>query len=211
MTLHLSLIKIFTALHHSFNFHFDRLSHFQTAFNTLLLEAKNALQVDLIELQQCVLNREIVKFIHGRTFVSKQCYLTSNAEFLLHHNFTEFLRIKIHHLSCLHDKSGLVSKLDNKMFISNFSHFHSVSGTISIPNNCLKLGKLNHEQCRKYFEQGPKYKFQCRENSVFATGEISFQDPKLNTHKLNFVPQEIRDEYFPIKIEEQRYFKTFFC
>ena len=210
LTLHLSLIKIFTALHHSFDFHFNRLSHFQTSFNNLLLDTKNAIQIDLIELQRCVLNKEIVKFIHGKTFVSNQCYLTSNTKFSLHHNFTEFLRVQIHHLACLYDKSGLISKLDNEMFISNLSHFHSVSGMISIPKNCLKLEKSNNKQCRKFFDSGPKYKYQCRKDIVFATGQISYEDQKLNTYKLNLVHQEINEAHYPIKIGEERYFKDFF-
>ena len=211
LALQINLVKVFQSLHDSYFFHLNKMAQFQSQYNSLLLETKGAIQKDIATIEKCILHKQVCIYRHHRIFCTQNCYLTSDDEFLIHFNLTEFVRINVLHIECLHDKSGSVSQMSNNMFLANQTFFTQIGEETSIPRNCISLNKVNNVKCQQYFLPGPTFLFQCRNGTVFATGNCSYYDPKLTSHQLNYIPAQIPDDHFPIQINKQQYFKNFVC
>ena len=51
----------------------------------------------------------------------------------------------------------------------------------------------------------------CRNEEVFATGNLSYSDPKLTVHKLSYIPTKILSTHFPISIKNDKLFLNTIC
>ena len=80
-----------------------------------------------------------------------------------------------------------------------------------MPHTCLTLRKINNKRCAPYFHQGPIYILQCRQGSVYGTGNLSYSDPMLSLYKLSYVPTLILDDHFPIQLNGKQIYKSNIC
>ena len=158
------------------------------------------MQIDLQRINKCILHQQICFYRHGHFFRTTDCFLTSEDDFAINFQMQEYLKLHVLHINCMHNKTGLISLLSNKMFLKNATFFNQVGRNFNIPENCIQLTKTNNVKCKEFFGKGPDYILHCRQNFVFATGNVSYTDPLLQLHKLSYVPVLIPDERFPIQI-----------
>ena len=117
--------------------------------------------------------------------------MTSENGFALNLKLQEYLKVNVHHISCMHEKTGQLSSLSGKMFLRNDSNFDQIGKSLFIPQKCIMLTKDNNQECSKFFENAPEFILQCRNNEVYATGNISYFTPELEENKLSYVPIKI--------------------
>ena len=81
----------------------------------------------------------------------------------------------------------MVHKMSHLMFLHNNTFFNQIGTELSVPESCLSLTSENNLKCVIYFQAAPTYILQCRNGEVFATGNLSYTDPMLNSYKLSFI------------------------
>ena len=176
-----------------------------------MLEFELSMQIDSQKIYDCIQNQKFCFSRHKVFYCTRNCYLTSVDKFVINFQMQQYSKLKVQHVSCLHEKSGLVSLMTNSMFLQNTSFYTQVGRNVNIPNICLTLTKDNNDKCGPYFGKGPLYILQCRHGSVWATGNSSYSDPLLNLYKLSFVPLMILDSHFPIRLNGKQIYKNNVC
>jgi hypothetical protein len=89
------------------------------------------------------------------------------------------------------------------MFTKNMTHYTSLEKNVEVPLSCSEQTTSNNAKCKKYFMESSKdHILQCRNNDVWASGNLTFSNPKLEIKHLSYVPQIILAQDFPIKISK---------
>ena len=97
-------------------------------------------------------------------------------------------------------------------FRQNGTHFQQIDSDLTVPLDCAVQTPANNKKCQPFFVFDPRsYILQCRGNTIVATGNISFFNPKLEVKQLNFVPSIIANSDFPVKISNQEIFADTIC
>ena len=141
---------------------FARLNTYQNAHASLLLEFEFYLRKDSKIINECILNRQFCFIRHDNFSCARNCYLTSKNDFSINFQTLEYKKIKVNHITCLHERNGLVHQMSHLTIGTDFS----------VPDSCLTLTSNNNMKCGAYFHTGPTYILQCRDGEVFATGNL---------------------------------------
>ena len=205
------LVNIFNLLHDTYLGSVARLTDYQNSHASLLLEFELSVQSDSKQINDCIQNKQFCFSRHGIFYCTLNCYLMSDTTFLINFKMQEYSKLQVQHISCLHEKSGLVSVMTNSMFLQNASFYTQIGRNFNVPDICLTLTKDNYKKCAPYFSMGPNYILQCRHGFVYTTGNLSYSDPLLNLYKLSYVPVLILDSHFPIQLNGKRIYKSNIC
>ena len=188
-----------------------RLTDYQNAHASLLLVFEFSLISDNQQIYECILNKQFCFTRHGIVYCAQNCYLTSETQFLINFQTLEYTKLQVQHVSCLHEKNGVVNKMTNFMFLHNTTFYTQIGRDFTVPDTCISLTKHNNERCALYFKQGPVYILQCRNGDVYGTGNLSYSDPMLSLYQLSYVPTLILDSHFPIQLNGKQIYKSNIC
>ena len=207
LTIKLDLQRLSRNFHTQFQLSITRLQNFHTINQNILIEFALSFQRDSSQLSKCVRGQSFCFLQHSNLHCTKDCFLTSKTDFFLNFELLTYTRLEVFHASCLHTLSGKLSILDNGMFTKNKTHYTSLKKNVEVPLFCSEQTTANNANCKEYFMETSKdHILQCRNSEVWASGNLSFTNPKLEIKHLSYVPKNILAQDFPIKIKDRQIF-----
>ena len=140
------LVNIFNLLHDTYLGSVARLTDYQNSHASLLLEFELSVQSDSKTIYDCIQNKQFCFSRHGIFYCTLNCYLTSDTEFLINCKMQEYSKLQVQHISCLHEKSGLVSVMTNSMFLPNASFYTQIGRNFNVQRHS---SEFDERQLRK--------------------------------------------------------------
>jgi hypothetical protein len=212
LILKLDLERLSHNFHTQFDISLNKIRSFHSNHQNLLLEFRQAFEHDLKQITSCVRGETFCFPQHKNLHCTADCYLSTSDNFYVNFQLLSYTKLEIHHASCLHTLAGHVSILDNRMLVKNKTHYTSINKEISIPLHCSEQTLENNIECKPYFKKSNEESIlQCRDNEIYATGNISFLNPKLQSTGLSFVPSIIQKINFPINLKNKQLFSDEIC
>ena len=212
LILRLDLERLSNNFHEQFALSLNKLRAFHTNHQSLLLEFNSALEGDIYQLTSCVIGKSFCFQQHERMHCTEDCFLTVSNNYFLNFKLLSYKKLNIFHADCLHTLAGHVSIMNNGMFTKNSTHFKSINKDIIVPIQCSEQTLENNLKCKAYFMPTDKQSIlQCRNDQIFATGNVSFLNPRLQSVGLSFVPMIINKSNFPINLQNKQLFSDEIC
>ena len=212
LILRLDLERLSNNFHEQFALSLNKLRAFHTNHQNLLLEFKAAFEHDIRQLTSCVRGESFCFQQHEKMHCTENCFLTVKDNYFINFNLLSYKKLNIFHADCLHTLAGHISILSNGMFVKNSTHYKSIDKDITVPIQCSEQTLENNLKCKAYFVPTDKQSIlQCRNDQIFATGNISFLNPRLQSIGLSFVPTVISILDFPINIQNKQMFSDEIC
>ena len=212
LILRLDLERLSNNFHEQFSISLNKLRSFHTNHQSLLLEFRSAFEHDIEQLTSCVRSQSFCFHQHEKMHCTEDCFLSVADNFYINFKLLSYKKLEIYHASCLHTLAGHISILDNEMFVKNATHFKSISKDINVPIQCSEQTLENNIECKAYFmPSNDQSILQCRNDQIFATGNISYLNPRLQSIGLTFVPTVISKLDFPINLSNKQLFSDEIC
>ena len=212
LILKLDLERLSHNFHTQFDISLNKLRSFHSNHQNLLLEFQSAFEHDLTQITSCIRGKTFCFQQHKNLHCTEDCYLSISDNFYVNFKLLSYTKLEIHHASCLHTLAGHVSILNNEMLVKNKTHYNSINKDISVPLHCAEQTLENNIECKSYFVQSNEQCIlQCRDDQIYATGNISFLNPRLQSTSLSFVPSIIEKVNFPINLKNKQLFSDEIC